>query len=142
MSKSNAYETDLLGLLFNGTAIPNIADNAGASPLTNLFVALHTADPGEAGNQSTNEANYTGYNRVTVARNGGGWVVSGDTVNPAAAIDFPPATGGTNTITHFSIGVATSGATKILYSGVVTPNIAVSNGVTPSLTASSNVTED
>ncbi len=142
MSKSNAYETDLLGLLFNGTAIPNIADNAGASPLTNLFVALHTADPGEAGNQSTNEANYTGYNRVTVARSGAGWVVSGDTVNPAAAIDFPAATGGTNTITHFSIGVATSGATKILYSGVVTPNIAVSNGVTPSLTASSNVTED
>ena len=67
MSKSNAYETDLLGLLFNGTAIANIADNAASAPLTDLFVALHTADPGEAGNQGTNEANYTGYNRVTVA---------------------------------------------------------------------------
>jgi hypothetical protein len=51
MSKSNAFETDLLGLIFNGTAITTIADNAASTPLTNLYLALHTADPGEAGNQ-------------------------------------------------------------------------------------------
>ena len=53
MSKSDAFEADLLKLLFNATAIANVADNAASSPLTNLFVALHTADPGETGTQAT-----------------------------------------------------------------------------------------
>jgi hypothetical protein len=55
VSKGNTFENDLLKLIFNATAIANIADNAAASPLTNLFVALHTADPGEAGDQTTSE---------------------------------------------------------------------------------------
>ena len=52
MSKANAYESDLLKLLFNGTAIADVADNDATSPLTNLYVSLHTADPGEAGDQT------------------------------------------------------------------------------------------
>lgn len=142
MSKSNTYETEILALLFNATPIPNIADNASSSPLTNLFVALHTANPGESGTQQTSEATYAGYARVAVSRNAGGWSVSGDTVNPAAQIDFPVASGGSETITHFSIGRAASGPSEILYYGTVTPNIAVSDGVTPSLTTATNVTED
>lgn len=142
MSKSNAFETDLLELIFNGTAIANIADNAGTSPLTNLFVALHTADPGEAGTQATSECAYTSYARVSVARSGSGWTVSGNSVSPAAEISFPAATGGTETATHFSVGVASSGATAILYSGTVTPNIAISSGVTPKLTTATAITED
>ena len=59
MSKSNAYETAILELLFNATPIANIADNAGTSPLTNLYVSLHTADPGETGTATTNECAYT-----------------------------------------------------------------------------------
>lgn len=143
MSKSNTFENDLLKLIFNATAIANIADNAAAGALANLFVALHTADPGEAGDQTTSEATYTGYARVSVARTTGGWTAStvGST-SPVAAITFPACTAGANTITHFSIGVVTSGASKILYSGTVTPNISVSNGVTPQLTTASTVTED
>lgn len=129
-------------LVFNATAIANIADNASASPLTNLFVAAHTADPGEAGDQTTSEATYTSYARATVARTTGGWTVTANSVSPVAAISWPACTGGTNTITHFSVGVATSGASKILYSGTVTPNISVSTGVTPQLTTASTVTED
>ena len=140
--KSDTFENDLLKLIFNATAIANMADNAATSPLTNLYVALHTADPGEAGTQTTSEATYTGYARVAVARTSGGWSVSGSSVSPVAAINFPACTGGTNTITHWSVGVASSGATKILYSGTVTPNISVSNGVTPQLTTASTVTED
>lgn len=140
--KSDTFENDLLKLIFNATAIANMADNAAASPLTNLFVALHTADPGEAGLQNTSEATYTGYARVQVARTAGGWTVTGNSVSPTAAISFPACTAGTNTITHWSVGVAVSGATKILYSGAVTPNISVSNGVTPQLTTASTVTED
>jgi len=142
MSKSNSFETSLLQLIFNATAIANIADNAATSPLTNLFVSLHTADPGEAGNQSTSEATYTSYARVSVARTSGGWTVAAGSVSPVAAITFQEATGGTNTITHFGIGVASSGATTLLYSGTVTPNLSVTTGVTPLLKTTSTITED
>lgn len=145
MSKSDAFEADILKLIFNATAIANIADNAGTSPLTNIFIALHTADPGDTGTQATNEATYTSYARVTVARTSGGWTISGTSptqASPVANIDFPACTGGSNTITHASAGVAVSGATKILYSGTVTPNISVSTGVTPRLTTASTITED
>lgn len=142
MSKSNALETDLLELLFNATAIANIADNAATSPLTNLYVSLHTADPGEAGNQSASECAYTSYARVAVARSGSGWTVTGNSVSPAANIDFPQATGGTETATHFAVGTAASGTNAILYSGTITPNIAISTGVTPRLTTATAITED
>lgn len=142
MSKGNTFENDLLKLIFNATAIANIADNAASSPLANLFVALHTADPGEAGDQTTNEIAYTSYARVTVARTSGGWTVTTNSVSPVAAITFPAGTGGSGTATHASIGVVVSGASKILYSGTVTPNIVCGSGVTPSLTTASTITED
>lgn len=142
MSKSNAFENELLALIFNGTAIANLADNAASSPLTNLYVSLHTADPGEAGNQSTSEATYTSYARVTVARTSGGWTVTANSVSPVAAIDFPTCTGGTSTVTYFAVGSAASGTGKIFYSGTVTPSISVSSGVTPRLTTASTITED
>lgn len=142
MSKGNTYETDLLDLLFNATAIANVADNAASAPLTNLSVALHTGDPGEAGNQTTSEATYTSYARVSVARTSGGWTVGAGTVSPAANIDFAEATGGSETITHFSVGPTGGGATKIFYSGTVTPNIVVTTGVIPRLKTTTTVTED
>ena len=142
MSKGDVFENDLLKLILNGTAIANIADNAATAPLTNLQISLHTADPGEAGVQTTNEATYTGYARVAVARTSGGWTVTGASASPVANIDFPACTAGSNTITHFAVGTAASGAGKILYSGTVSPSIAVSAGVTPRLTTASTITED
>lgn len=142
MSKSNTFENDLLKLIFNGTPISNLADNAGTGPLASLYVALHTADPGEAGDQSTSEVSYTSYARVAVSRNGGGFTVTGASVSPTAAINFPAGTGGGGTATHFSIGTSASGTGKILYSGTVTPNIVLGNGITPQLTTGSTITED
>lgn len=142
MSKGNTYENDLLKLIFNATAIANIADNAGTSPLTNLYVSLHTADPGEAGDQTTSEIAYTSYARVAVARSGSGWTVSGNSVSPAATISFPAGTGGSGTATHFGVGTASSGAGKLLYSGTITPNIVCGSGVTPELTTATAITED
>lgn len=142
MSKGNTFENDWLKLIFNATAIANIADNAATAPLTNLYVSLHTADPGEAGDQTTSETAYTGYARVAVARTTGGWTVTNNSVSPVADITFGACTAGTATITHFAVGTASTGTGKILYSGTVTPNIAVSNGVTPKLTTASTVTED
>ena len=142
MSKGNTFENDLLKLIFNATAIGNIADNAASSPLTNLYVSLHTADVGEGGDQTTNETAYTSYGRVAVARTTGGWTVTNNSVSPVATISFPACTGGTSTITHWAVGTASSGTGKVLYKGTMTPNIAVSNGVTPQLTTASAVTED
>ena len=138
--KSTTFENDYLKLVFTATAIANIADNAATAPLTALFVALHTADPTDAGTQTSNEAAYTGYARVSVARPAG-WTVTASSVSPAAAINFPACTAGTAVCTHFSVGVASTGATKILYSGTISPSISVSAGVTPQLTTASTVTE-
>lgn len=142
MSKGNTYENDLLKLIFNATAIADLAENDATSPATNLYVSLHTADPGEAGDQTTNEIAYTGYARVAVARTSGGWTVTNNSVSPAANIDFPAGTGGSGTATHFGVGTAASGAGKLLYSGTVTPNIVCGNGVTPRLTTATAITED
>ena len=142
MSLGNTFENDLAKLIFNATAIANIADNAASSPLTNLYVAFHTADPGEAGDQTTSETTYTSYARVAVARTSGGWTVTNNSVSPTANVDAPQCNGGTATLTHFSVGTASSGTGKLLGSGTLTPNISVSSGVTPRLTTSSTITFD
>ena len=143
MSKSNTFENDLLGLIFNGTVIANLADNASTSPLTNLFVALHTSDPGEAGNQSTGEISYTGYARVAVARTSGGWTLTANSISPVAAIEFAEMLGGTGgTATYASIGTASTGTGKILYSGALTPTVLVATGVIPRIKNTSTITED
>jgi hypothetical protein len=142
MAKGNTFINDLLKLIFNATAIANIADNAATSPLTNLYVSLHTANPGAGGSQTTSEAAYTSYARVAVARTTGGWTAaSAQSTSPVATISFPAATGGSETETYFAIGTASSGAGKLLYSGTVTPNISLSSGVTPQLTTATTVTE-
>ena len=131
MSKGNTFENDLLKLIFQAVAIADIAEDDTTSPLTNLYVSLHTADPSEAGDQTTSEATYTGYARVAVARTSGGWAVSTNTADNVAAITFGACTAGSNTITHFAVGTALSGAGKILYSGALTASLAVSAGITP-----------
>lgn len=143
MSKGNTFENDLLKLIFNGTAIADIAENDASSPLTNLYVSLHTSDPGEAGDQTTNEIAYTGYARVAVARTTGGWTVTANSVSPVANIEFGEMTAGAGgTATHAVIGTASSGAGKILYKGALSPTISVVNGVVPRIKTTSTITED
>lgn len=142
MGKSTTTCNNFLKLVFNATAWVNMADNAASSPLTNLYVALHTANPGAGGTQSTNEAAYTSYARVAVARTTGGWTASSAaSTSPVANIAFPTATGGSETETYWSIGVASSGATTILYSGAISPSITVTTGVLPQISTASTVTE-
>lgn len=118
--KASTFRNDALALIFNATPIANLADNAATSPLTSLQVALHTAFPGLAGNQSTSEIAYTGYGRVAVARNSGGWTVTGNVASPTAAIQFGEMTAGAGGVaTHFSVGTAASGTGKILRMGVL-----------------------
>lgn len=142
-SKGDTFENDLLKLIFNATAIANMADNAAASPLTNLYVSLHTADPTDGGNQTSSETGYTGYARVAVARTSGGWTVTAASVSPVANIDFGECTAScTGTITHWVVGTASSSTGKVLYSGTITPNITLATGVIPRVKSTSTITED
>ena len=141
-AKSNTLANSILGLLFNGTAVTGIAMNTTTSPITNLYVSLHTASPGAAGTQTTNEAAYGGYARVAVARTSGGWTVSGLNVSPTATIIFPTATSGTETETYVGIGTASSGAGVLLYFGAVSPTIPVVTGGIPELNTGSIISEN
>lgn len=150
--KSDSFELSILNLIFQNANIANIGDATGLRGSTtagSLYVALHTADPfasAETNDQTASEIAYTGYARVAVARSAGGWTTataSGTTTaKPTAAITFGQMTAGAGgTVTHASVGVAASGASVILYSGPVTPNISVVNGVTPSLATTSAIEE-
>jgi len=146
MSKSDSYENSILKLLFNATAIANIADNAASGPLSSLQVSLHTADPGETGTQGTNETSYTGYARVPLARStaSSGWVVTNNSVSPVSAINFGQATStSTGTLTHFAVGATTASTGGVIYyKGTISPNINFGQNVTPQLTTSSSISED
>lgn len=146
MSKSNTFETDLLGLIFTNTAIADIGDVAGLRASTaagNLWFSLHTADPGEAGTAVTSETAYTSYARVAAVR-GAGFVVTGNSVSPAANVDFPECTASPGAaITHFGVVNSASGAGKLLYSGTLTPNITTAVGVIPRIkSVGTSITED
>lgn len=142
MSISNTTETAIMKLIFQAVAWGNYADNAATTPETNIVVALHTADPADTGTMATSEIAYTSYARVNVVRTTGGWTESAGTITPVANIDFPAGTGGTGTATHFSTGKSGGGASAILFSGTVTPNIVSGSGVTPRLTTASTITLD
>lgn len=142
MSFGNTTEQAIMELIFNATAWANYADNAASTPQTNVSYALHTADPGETGTQSTSEIAYTSYARGSVARTSGGHAVSGGAVTLVANLDFAAGTGGSGTATHFSSGKTGGGASAILMKGTVTPNIVTGSGVTPRLSTATSQSLD
>jgi hypothetical protein len=131
VSAVNAFETAILNLIFNATAIANVADNAGTSPATNIYVSLHTADPGETGNQASSETTYTGYSRIAVARTSSGWTVSGNTATNTAEITFGKCTGGAQTITHVGAGLSSSGNGTLLLVAALDSSLILASGATP-----------
>jgi len=141
------FQAQNLALWLNGTPITGIADNAASSPLTNLYMALHTADPGSSGDQSVSEIAYTGYTRAAIARNPASpaWTVSGS--NPAQAVPNSNIAGfGTRsdsgasvTASWVTLGTsATVGASsQFLFRAQLSPPIAITSGVTPTITTTS-----
>lgn len=141
MSFNSTFANDLLKLVLQATAIANIADNAATSPLTSLYMALHTADPTAAGTQTSSEIAYTGYARQAILRSASGFTVSGNVANPVANIDFPEMTAGAGgTVTYVTIGTALSGTGKVLLRGAISPSIVVANGVVPRVKTTSTIT--
>ena len=135
MPKSTTFSNELIALIFNATAIANIADNASASPTTNLYLSLHTASPGIGGSQLTNETAYTNYTRIAIARTVGGWTVASGAATNAALAQFPQCGASGATITHVAIGTASSGAGKVLYAGALSASLAVANLIQPQFAA-------
>ena len=134
MSMSNAAEAALLDLIFLNTDWANVGDAAGlqnSAAAGSFHIALHTADPGEAGDQTTSEIAYTSSARAAVARTSGGWTRSVSTVSNTALVQFPQCTGGSGTATHFSIGTLASGAGVVILKGALSSPLAISNGIQP-----------
>lgn len=123
MSMGNTTETDILTYIFDTTA-PGWASNS------DFYIALHSADPGEGGSQTTSEVAYTSYARVAVSRTTG-FTVSGNTASNAALIQFPQCTGSTATATYFSVGTLSSGAGQIIVSGALGSSLSISTGIQP-----------
>ena len=140
-AKSNALDGQLLALLFNGATIAGLAQNATSAPVTALYLSLHTASPGPAGNQSTSEAAYPGYARQAVPRTTAGFAVTGESVALAANVTFPTATGGSETETYFAVGTSATGTGEILYFGPIVPTVAVYLNITPVMTTGTTITE-
>jgi hypothetical protein len=133
MPKSTTFANDIMALIFNGTAITDLAENDASAPLTYLYVALHATDPGIGGSQLTGETNYTNYLRVAVNRNSGGsgWAVAVGAAINQALIQFATCGVTGATVAFVSIGTASSGAGKVLYSGPVSPTLSVTQGIQP-----------
>ena len=133
MSATNNFEAGIMQLIFENVNYANIGDATGLRGSTTagvFYISLHTADPGEAGTQSTTESVYTNYARVSVARAAAQWTHTAGVTDNDAAITFPACGATGSTITHFGIGTDASGAGNLLFTG--TSSLTVSNSVTPS----------
>lgn len=140
MTMSNASEAALLNLLFLNIDWAGIGDAGGlqnSATAGSFYVSLHSSDPGEAGDQTTNEISYTGYARVAVARSGSGWSLSSSTISNVAAVQFGECTSGSATAAHFAIGTDSSGTGAIIVSGSLTSSRSISAGITPIFNAGS-----
>ena len=138
MSKGNTTENEVIKIMFLKTFDPTWRTN------NNLYLSLHTGDPGEAGGQATSECDYTNYARVAVTKDAAGWTISGNQASNAALVQFPTCgVGDADVATHVAIGTDASGAGQILYSGALNDSLTISNLVQPQFAiAGLVVTED
>lgn len=115
----------LYAAVFTG-AYSTVVQNS-ATPATQLFWSLHNANPGAAGTQTTNETAYTNYTRIATARTTGGFTVttgSGTTfsnVTNVAAITFPLCGATGDTLTHWGLGLSSTGTGTLLAYGPIAP---------------------
>ena len=123
MSASNFLELELLD---------HVLGNAAYTAPATVYIALHTADPTEAG--GTGEvASSNAYARVAVTNNATNWpAASGGSKANGTAITFPTPTGaGWGLVTHFSILDASSSG-NTLFSGALTASQTINAGNTVS----------
>ena len=112
---------------------------------THIYVALCTSAPidGDDGSDlAAKEADYTSYARVACDT----WdAASGGATANTGAIDFPEATGGSSTVTHFALLDNNIGddTDHMLYWGALSAQKAITTGDTPSFAAGDlDITQD
>lgn len=138
MSATNVFENGLLSLIFENANYANVGDATGlrgSSTAGVFWISLHTADPNETGTQTTSEAAYTSYGRVSVARSTSGWSVASGVADNDAAITFPACTGSSSSVTHFGIGSDETSTGNLFLKGATSATLAVSSGITPEFAA-------
>ena len=143
MAMNNNLIQGLLDLLLENANFPNVGDSTGlqgSGSAGDFYLSLHTADPGASGSQNTSEVAYTGYARVAIARGSGQFTQSGNVFSFAATQSFPACTGGSATATYAGIGTSSTGAGELLWTGAITPSLAISSGLTPQLTTGTTFT--
>lgn len=136
MPKATATCNSIINLMYRAVAWANVADNAAASPATNVYVDLHTAtQTAGSGAQTENETAYTNYARQASARPAGWNAASGGATANAATISFPQCGVTGANITHVGTGTAVSGAGTVWHYGALNSSLAVSSGITPQFAA-------
>lgn len=119
-SKTNAFSNSLLAYLFRNTSL-----GLGA----NLYVALYTVSPGDAGTGT--EVSGGSYARVAVPRTTSDWAApSGGSIAPTNPVNFPQASGSWGTVVAMAILDASSGG-NMLYWGDLSASKSVDTGDTP-----------
>jgi len=142
MPKSTDTCNKVLNLMYRAAAWANVADNAASAPLTNVYVALHTATLTAATNsQAENEVAYTNYARQAVARSTGWSAGSGGSTNNAALLQFPQSGATGATLAAVSTGTTVSGATAVWHYGTLNSPITIgaSASITPQFLANALV---
>ena len=91
-----------------------LGTSSTSSP-TNVYVALHTADPTDAGTGT--EVSGNGYARQTISFDAS----SSGTASNSSAVEFPAASGGNfGTITHIGLWDASTGGNLLFHSALTT----------------------
>lgn len=122
---TNTLENDLIGYLLDSVA-------PAWATADDFYLSLHTADPGEAGNQTTSETNYGSYARQAVSRTTG-FTISGDSGSNAGLVTFPLGSSGSGTITHVGLGTDVSGTGTLLARAALSGTITVGNNIRPEI---------
>lgn len=135
MPKSTTTCNNILKLVLQAVAWANMADNAAASPFANLYLSLHTADPGVGNSQTTNEVAYTNYVRIAILRTSGGWAVATNTGTNLALAQFAQCGVTGATATHVAVGTNASGSGNVLYAGALNASLTISQNVQPQFNA-------
>lgn len=132
-AKSDALEKLFIDQIFAGLQMSTYAT---------LYVSLHTASPTDAGDQTSSETTYGGYQRQAVSVPAG-WTASASQAVNAADLLFPTATSGSDLITHFAIGTQASGTGTLLYHAALVGSVQIAVDVQPKFVAGAiTVTED
>lgn len=123
MSLSNTTETAALDAFLRGT---DPSYRAGATQ----YLALFTADPGEAASLAAEATTYTGYARVALTK-ATSWTGTSSPFTNTNLIQFGACSAGSAAITHFAVVDTASGAVNMMISGALSATLNVSAGIQP-----------